>query len=124
MGARLYTSDRIASVLFNSDDGQGSLKLLMSLLFDDDPIFLHNVTVPARIEHASNSCGLLDTGGRRVLTVELIYGCVESHASVRELWNGYDYDGVRKLCPNAHVAAPVDMKIQNKMLGLQTHSAR
>ncbi len=55
--------------------------------------------------------------------IQLVHGASETHASVKSLWDGYDYDCVRKLCKNAHVVAPVDMKMANKMVGIKADCA-
>lgn len=113
----------VAYIKVNADDGRGSLKLMIQILFTDDPL-LTELPEETRREYADENNGYLDSGVNGVYIVVLIPGCDETFASVRFMFNSLNFEDVCETFPNAQIVLPVDMKMQNKTCGIQGHSAR
>ena len=117
------TVSAIKLIKLNGDDGQGSLKLMIQFLFDDDPIFSDDPLSERSDLKAAGSYTLLDTGPHRTYILALIHGCSESHASCAFLFQSVNLAVLNKICPSADIILPVDMKFANLLIGLQPHGA-
>jgi hypothetical protein len=100
------------------------LAFASQLIFFGDPILSLVSTPMGRKKHADENGGMLATGVERTYILSLISGSDESYESVRFVFDSQiDLDELKKLCNNAEIVAPVDMKMGNKMAGSskQTH---
>ena len=79
----------IAFIKVNADDGRGSLKLMLQLIFEGDPV-LAEFSEQLRAERLRNAH--LDTGVLSTFIVALIEKCSESHASIRLLFSAVNFE--------------------------------
>ena len=109
----------------NCDGGRGSLKLMMQLLYKDDPIFTGADAASRRRGALRNYGGLLDSGVRRTYILGLIEGAKEHFASVRFLLDRFDFVALRKaMSPASRIVAPNDAKMQAFWTGIMQAGCR
>ena len=117
--------DDIVLAKINLDGGGGSQKLMMQLMFSEDPIFDPNSTEKDRDVYAKTNGGFKDNGVRHTLILGLIKGGKESHEVTKFLYNRLVDDNLlKKAFPNAKIFLPNDLKQQNLACGIGTHSSR
>ena len=108
-------------VKLNVDGGRGSVKLMLQLLWSDDPIFGGGDARVRRRGALRDHAGMSDNGGRRTFIVGLIPGGHETFASVRFLLDRYDFLEIRRYLPaECQIICPVDMKMGALFAGVET----
>lgn len=113
---------KIADILLlkiGADSGQGSLKLMLQMLFRDDLIFSGGTLRERRRGGLADNGGLQDSGVARTYIIALIFGASETFESVHYLFDRYDFGGLRFfLHADCEIIFPVDMKMGALMCGI------
>ena len=109
----------IRIVKISADDGGGSLKVSLQLVFADDPLFSDSETSTTRAQRQRRSDERLATGVQRTYVLALAHGCKESFESVRLVFDLLPWSQLLDLLPvEAQVVLPVDMKMAATVLGI------
>ena len=125
-----YLRDQAVSDLrlikFIVDAGQGSLKLLLQLLWYNDEVFSSNTYKQRRAGDAlRDHGGLSDNGAQRTFIVGKIMTSSESFASVRFLVDRYNYVNLRHILhESCEIIGPNDLKMGAILAGIGSSGSR
>lgn len=110
----------VAMVRLGADSGGDSLKLMMNILFNDDPVLRARASTEDRTAYAEHNEGLHDIGVKRTYILVLVPRAKETFARVRWLWDIRRLSRARVDYPNATIGAPLDVKHQCFHVGISS----
>lgn len=86
-------------VRISADDGKGSIKVTMSLLFSDDPLLVSGGPTQEQQDTHKKLLGYLDSGVQRTFILALLAGAPESLVTVREVFDQIRWSDLLALLP-------------------------
>ena len=119
---RGHTAKELRHIKINGDDGQGSFKLMLGLLFEGDRILGDDELDLS--DFPDGNGGLLDNGVNRTYIISIMYGAKENLESSQFLFNSVDIQALSEEFPCVDLSLTQDMKFSNSICGIGTHSSR
>ena len=115
----------IKLIKFTVDAGQGSLKFVMQILWQNDTAFSGKTYHERRKDGLSDYGGLSDNGARHTFIIGKIMTSTETFASVRFLTDRYSYLNLRAhLAADCEIIGPNDLKMGALLAGIGPSGSR